>query len=196
MIRRLLLLGVAFSSVPACKQVATPVAPATARASAPPPPPSPAADLALDRLDTRVPLPLLPHMAQHQKENMREHLIAVQEIALATGRGDFAAVEETSRRLGLSPSMERMCQHMGTGAPGFTEQALAFHRSADEITKAARSRDSAAVMTALGATLHLCTGCHATFRQKVVDETTWAGLTQPADRRGPVPIAPPYSRRP
>jgi hypothetical protein len=129
-------------------------------------------------------------MAQHQKENMREHLVAVQEIALATGRGDFAAVEETSRRLGLSPTMERMCQHMGAGAPGFTEQALAFHRSADEIARAARSHDPAAVMTALGATLHLCTSCHATFRQKVVDETTWAGLTEPADRRRPVPTAP------
>jgi len=197
MSRRVILVGFALSLVPACHRAATSsVAPASSGAATPPAPPSPPIDLALERLDTRVPVPLLPHMAQHQKENMRDHLVAVQEIAVAAGRGDFTAVEEASRRLGLAPGMERMCQHMGKGAPGFTEQALAFHRSADEIARAARGRDSSAVMKALGATLHLCTGCHATFRQKVVDETTWARLTEPAVRGGPVQTAPPRSGTP
>ena len=196
MSRQLLFLGLLFSLVPACDQVAAPAPAPRPPAAIPPPSTSPPGDLALERLDTRVPVPLLPHMALHQKENMREHLIAVQEITLAASRSDFAAVEETSRRLGLSPGMERMCQHMGTGAPGFTEQALTFHRSADAIAAAARSHDSRAVMKALGATLHLCTGCHATFRQKVVDETTWAVLTAPADRRVPPPITPPYTAKP
>jgi hypothetical protein len=196
MSRQLLFFGFLFWLVPACDQVAA-RAPAAPAPTAVPPSTSPPGDLALERLDTRVPVPLLPHMALHQKQNMREHLIAVQEIALAASRSDFAAVEETSRQLGLSPGMERMCQHMGAGAPGFTEQALAFHRSAGAIAAAARSHDSRAVMKALGATLHLCTGCHATFRQKVVDETTWAGLTAPADRRAPPPSAPaPYTEMP
>jgi len=148
-------------------------------------------EAALAQLDTRIPLPLLPHMAQHQKENMREHLVAVQEVALAVVRSDFAAIEDASSKLGLSPGMERMCQHMGQGAAGFTAQALAFHRSADEIGSAARSHSTNAVMKALGATLQLCTGCHATFRQQVVDEATWtrltAGAAAPPQNRGAMP---------
>jgi DNA-binding MarR family transcriptional regulator len=38
---------------------------------------------ALDRMDTRAPVPLLPMMANHQKQNMRDHLVAVQEIVAA-----------------------------------------------------------------------------------------------------------------
>ena len=123
-------------------------------------------------------------MAQRQKENMREHLLAVQDIALAASRSDFAAIEQAASKLGLSPGMERMCNHMGMGAPGFTDQALAFHRSADEIAAAAREHSSAAVMKALGATLQLCTGCHAAFRQQVVDEATWTRLTATAAPTG------------
>lgn len=37
----------------------------------------------LDKMDTRRPLPLLPMMANHQKLNMRDHLLAVQEIIAA-----------------------------------------------------------------------------------------------------------------
>ena len=194
MSRPLLLAGLMLAAA-ACKQIAAPPSPPKASAVVPPPMPPPA-ELALERLDTRVPVPLLPHMAQHQKESMREHLVAVQEIALGTARSDFAAVEDASRKLGLSPGMEQMCQHMGTGAPGFAEQALAFHRSADEIGAAAHRRDSGAVLRTLGATLHLCTGCHATFRQKVVDETTWANLAAPADRREHLPETPAHSRMP
>lgn len=142
-----------------------------------PAPAAPSLEGTIEQLDNRVPVPLLPHMAQHQKENMREHLLAVQDIALAASRTDFGAVETASRKLGLSPGMERRCNHMGMGAPGFTEQALKFHRSADDIAAAARNHDSSGVMKALGATLQLCTGCHATFRQKVVDEATWTRLT-------------------
>jgi len=32
-------------------------------------------------------------------------------------------------------------------------------------------------MRALGSTLQTCTGCHAVFRQSVVDEATWNRLT-------------------
>lgn len=135
----------------------------------------------LERLDTRVAVPLLPMMANHQKQNMRDHLLAVQEIILAAASDDFAGVERAAGRMGYSEQMGQMCTHMGAGAPGFTEQALNFHHTADTITTAARQRDRAAVMRALGATLQTCTGCHAEFRQSVVDEATWNRLTSPTD---------------
>ena len=66
---------------------------------------------------------------------------------------------------------------MGEAAPGFTEQALAFHHSADRIATAAHDRDKARVVTELGTTLAACTSCHAAWKQQVVDEETWQRLT-------------------
>ncbi|HXI56648.1 MAG TPA: cytochrome c [Polyangia bacterium] len=115
-------------------------------------------------------------MADHQKHDMRDHLLAVQEIVIAASSDDFGGVERAAGRIGYSEQMGQMCTHMGMGAPGFTQQALNFHHTADTIAAAARQHDRAAVMRALGATLQTCTGCHAAFRQSVVDEATWTRL--------------------
>ena len=124
---------------------------------------------ALDALDTRTPLPLAARMASHQRQNMREHLLAVQEIVGGAAIGDFAAVEAAAGKIGFTEEMGRMCQHMGQGAPGFTEQALKFHHTADGIAAAARKRDQPEVLRQLAATLQTCTACHATFKQRVVE---------------------------
>jgi len=126
-------------------------------------------------------------MADHQKQNMRDHLLAVQEIVVAAATDDFSAVELAAGRMGFSEQMGQMCTHMGAGAPGFTEQALNFHHTADTITAAAQKKDRAAVMKALGATLQTCTACHATFRQSVVDEATWNRLTSTPTPAGHAP---------
>ena len=146
-------------------------------------PPGASASEALDKLDTRTPLPLLPMMAQHQKQNMRDHLAAVQEVVAALGRKDFPGIEKAVTRIGYSPTMGQMCTHMGAGAPGFTETALAFHHTADKIGKAASQHELDGVVTALAETLGACTACHATYKQHVVDEATWASLT--GDAPGP-----------
>lgn len=131
----------------------------------------------LDRIDARSPVPLLPAMASHQKQNMRDHLVAVQEIVTALSIADFAAVEAAAARIGFSQTMGQMCTHMGAGAPRFSEQAIEFHHIADRIADAARERDGARSLMALGATLQACTSCHAVWKQQVVDEATWQRLT-------------------
>jgi hypothetical protein len=130
-----------------------------------------------DALDTRIPVPLLPRMAQHQRENMRDHLAAVQEILAFVAQNDFAGVEKAAARIESSAQMQAMCQHMGMGAPGFTELALNFHRTADSIAPAARKQDEKEVLKALSATVSTCVGCHAVYRQQIVDEATWQRLT-------------------
>jgi hypothetical protein len=140
---------------------------------------------ALEQLDARAAVPLLPIMANHQKQNMRDHLLAVQEIVANIAVDDFALVERAAARLGYSEPMGRMCTHMGAGAPSFGERALAFHRTADRIAEAARARDRVGVMTALGATLRACTDCHALYQQRVVDESTWSRLTARQMPSGP-----------
>jgi hypothetical protein len=122
----------------------------------------------LDKLDRRRPVPLLPMMAAHQKANMREHLEAVQAVVAAAAVNDFDKVALSARRMGFSESIGRMCEHMGAGAPGFTEQALAFHHTVDEIVNAASRQDGPAVLGALSRTLSACTSCHATFKQQPV----------------------------
>jgi hypothetical protein len=119
-------------------------------------------------------------MANHQKQNMRDHLEAVQEIVTAIATDDYVAVEKSAGRIGYSAQMGQMCAHMGAAAPGFTEQAIAFHRTADRIAEAARAQDRSRVLVELGATLQTCTSCHAEWRQEVVDEPTWRRLTSSA----------------
>ena len=138
---------------------------------------SPAEELAA--LDERQPVPLLPKMAHHQKQNMRDHLLAIQQIVAAVAVRDFAAAERAAARIGSSPEAERMCSHMGAGAPGFSEKGMQFHRTADLIRDAARRQDVDATLVALSETLATCNSCHGTFRQEVVDPVTWESATSP-----------------
>lgn len=128
-------------------------------------------------LDHRTPVPLQPMMAWHQKQNMMEHLVAIQRITDGLAREDWDEVASASALIESSPQMQQMCQHMGAGAQGFTEMALDFHRRADAIGVAARAHDGAAVLRATSNTLQSCTGCHAAFRQDVVSATEWQRRT-------------------
>lgn len=173
------LLAGAFALVSGCTREQQTAQPSLPTAAAPVGSASSAAE-ALDRMDGRSPVPLLAMMANHQKQNMRDHLAAVQDIVSAIAADDYAAVEKAARRIGSSEEMGRMCTHMGAGAPGFSEEALGFHRTADRITAAAREHKRAAVLTELGATLQTCTSCHAKWKQQVVDEATWQKMTSSA----------------
>jgi hypothetical protein len=137
--------------------------------------------------DTRIALPLLPRMAAHQRENMRDHLAAVQEMMSGLAAGDFATVERSAKRIGYSAQMGQMCERMGAGAPGFNELALNFHHTADAIVPAAKARDSVATRKALSATLQTCVACHAVYRQQIVDEATWKKVTSMSQETPKVP---------
>lgn len=139
--------------------------------------PSCAPLLALAQMDPRTPVPLQPMMAWHQKQNMMEHLVAIQRITDGLAREDWGEVAAASALIESSPQMQQMCEHMGAGAAGFTELALDFHRRADKIGEAARAQDSAAVLRATSHTLEACTSCHATYKQEVVSAATWTERT-------------------
>lgn len=130
---------------------------------------TPPADV-LAALDTRTPVPLLPRMALHQKENMRDHLLVVQQITDGLARDDWAAIEAAAGRFASSPEMQMQCEHMGMGADG-------FHHRADGIVTAAKEKDAAKVLAATARTLEACTTCHATYRQDVVTDAAWSERT-------------------
>ena len=133
--------------------------------------------LSIGELDHRQPVPLQPMMAWHQKQKMMEHLVAIQRITGGLAQEDWGEVASAAAFIETSPQMRQMCQHMGAGTAGFTEMALGFHRRADAIGEAACAHDGPAVLRATSNTLQACTGCHAVFRQEVVDATTWQERT-------------------
>jgi cytochrome c556 len=116
-------------------------------------------------------------MAWHQKQNMMEHLVAIQRITAALAGEDWDEIAAAAALVETSPQMQQMCEHMGAGAEGFTELALEFHRRADAIGEAARAHDGPEVLRATSTTLEACTSCHASYRQEVVDAATWQART-------------------
>ncbi|MGM0556557.1 MAG: cytochrome c [Myxococcota bacterium] len=131
----------------------------------------------LESMDGRKPVPLTPMMANHQRQQMRDHLVAVQGIVAAAATDDFEGVEQAATKIGSSPQMKQMCNHMGAGAEGFTERALGFHETADGIIEAAQNKDKKAVMVSLEKTLQTCTSCHAEYKQQVVSPGEWNEIT-------------------
>lgn len=136
-----------------------------------------AALASLDEMDPRAPVPLQPMMAWHQKQNMQQHLVAIQNITGAVAKDDWAGATEAAKTIATSPQMQQMCQHMGAGAEGFTERALEFHRRADAIVAATEEKDLKATLQATSHTLEACTSCHAMFKQQVVTAARWTELT-------------------
>ncbi len=129
-----------------------------------------------DTIQERHPLPLLQMMADHQKQMMRDHLGAVQEIVTALTLDDFNAVEKAAARLGYSDEVGRVCNRFGAASPAFARQALAFHHTADGIAVAAHERNRGRVLAELSSTLQACRACHAQWQQQIVDEPTWNRL--------------------
>lgn len=138
----------------------------------------------LDAMDTRRPVPLLPMMANHQKEKMRDHLVVVQEIIDALVMSDFAAVEKSASRISYSETQHQMCAHMGAGAEGFSDLGADFHRTADSIIEAAKAKNVEATLKAVSDTLARCTSCHSQYRQDIVDKTEWQKLTGMDEPKG------------
>jgi hypothetical protein len=128
---------------------------------------SPYAELA--RLDTRTPEPLSPAAAWEQKQKMMAFLEAIQQITDALAAEDWEAVARASSTLGTSPQLRPKCKQPSNGAGAIATMALEFRCRADAIGDAARERDRAAVLRATSNTLQACNGCHAVFRQDVVN---------------------------
>jgi hypothetical protein len=64
----------------------------------------------LEELDPRQPVPLQPMMAWHQKQNMMEHLGAIQRITDGLAREDWEEVARASAPLETSPQMQAGCR--------------------------------------------------------------------------------------
>lgn len=113
----------------------------------------------------------MPAMMQaHMRANMRDHLLAINEIqaALAQGRyGDAAGIAE--QRLGMSSLKAHGAAHMAGFMPeGMQAIGTGMHHAASRFAliaqDAAVSRDLASTLAALSEVTGQCVACHAGYR--------------------------------
>lgn len=116
-------------------------------------------------MDSRISLGLSPEMKQHQLENMRSHVAAVQAIVGHLANHEFdQAAQVAHEKLGLTEAMRKMCSTMSDNQD-FSKLGMAFHQSGDQLGEVLKSKDMKKSLQALQTTMDYCVQCHATFRQ-------------------------------
>jgi len=122
--------------------------------------------------DTRVAIDMPAMMRTHMLANMRDHLLAIQEIQsrLAAGEYDVAA-DIAEKRLGMSSLETHGASHMAGFMPkGMQETGTAMHQAASRFAvtsqETAVTRDLPRALGALSRVSALCVACHAAYRLK------------------------------
>ena len=116
--------------------------------------------------DGRVLVQLPERMQQHMMSNMRDHLLAVNEILLHLGQGNSdAAAEIAEKRLGMSALQLHGADHMGRFMPkGMQKSGSAMHRAASRFARKAEEGDLLAAYRSLSEITSACVNCHAAYR--------------------------------
>lgn len=119
---------------------------------------------AMNMQDDRISLNMSPQMKQHQLQNMRAHLAAVQEIISQLSENKFDAASRTAhQKLGLTKEMASMCNRFENEE--FKSMGINFHKSADEMGEVIAKGNMQTSLAALNKTLGYCVSCHEKFRQ-------------------------------
>jgi hypothetical protein len=116
--------------------------------------------------DTRQMVQLPEKMQQHMMSNMRDHLMAINEILLnmADGEWDHAA-EIAEWRLGMSSLESHGARHMAKFMP---EEMRSFgtnmHRAASRFALKAQEGEASPAYAALAEVTSACVACHSAYR--------------------------------
>ncbi|MCG6875289.1 MAG: hypothetical protein LJE97_09390 [Betaproteobacteria bacterium] len=125
--------------------------------------PTPATDT---RQLVRFPEPL----REHELANMRDHLMTLQRIQDALGRGEFEkAADLAEQRLGMSSFKLHGAHEVAPYMPqGMRDTGTAMHRAASRFALAAQEAgatgDLKASIAALSRVTEQCVACHAAYR--------------------------------
>ena len=109
-------------------------------------------------------------MRLHTIANMRDHLLALQEIDVALSRNDFdQAAKVAEARLGMSSLELHGAAHIAPFMPqGMQDIGNEMHRAASqfalEAQNASVSNDVRPALSALARVMQQCVACHATYR--------------------------------
>ena len=137
----------------------TPSAAAPAKAAKPP-------------ADTRQAVKFPKALRSHTLANMRDHLLALQQIQESLARHEFdAAADIAEQRLGMSSLALHGAHDVAQYMPkGMREAGTAMHRNASRFAVAAKDAgatgDHRPVLDALSQVTAQCVACHAGYRVK------------------------------
>lgn len=122
--------------------------------------------------DTRELVAFPPELVAHTIANMRDHLLALQEIneALAAGEPERAG-KIAEERLGMSSLGLHGAAEVAKYMPqGMQDAGTAMHRAASRFAIAAQdvgvTGELKPALGALGSVMAACVGCHAAYRLK------------------------------
>lgn len=120
--------------------------------------------------DDRQPVVLPEPMRTHTIANMRDHLLALQQISEALSKGEFDAASRVAEaRLGMTSLQAHGAAHVAAFLPApMQDIGTRMHRAASrfavEAQSAGASNDLRPVLGALSAVIGQCVACHAAFR--------------------------------
>jgi hypothetical protein len=123
-------------------------------------------------LDGREEVAFPPEMRGHTLTNMRDHLLALQEIQYALSKEEYErAGDIAEQRLGMTALIAHgSYERSGFMPKGMQDIGSAMHRNASRFAVAARdvgaTGDVKPALAALGATMGQCVACHAAYRVK------------------------------
>jgi hypothetical protein len=122
--------------------------------------------------DTRQLVNFPPELTAHTIANMRDHLLALQEITDALGRGEGSkAAKVAEARLGMSSLELHGAHEVAKYMPqGMQEAGTAMHRAASRFALKAQDAgvtgDVKPALNALSDVMGACVTCHAAYRLK------------------------------
>ena len=125
---------------------------------------------ATDQGDARQLVNFPEPMRVHTIANMRDHLLALQEIDMALSNSDFDKAGSIAEgRLGMSSLELHGAAHIAPYMPqGMQEIGTQMHRAASrfavEAQTASVSNDVRPALAALGTVMQQCVACHAAYR--------------------------------
>ena len=123
-----------------------------------------------DDSDPRQLVKMPDMMRQHMLGNMRDHLLAINEIQALLGAGEFdKAADVAEKRIGMSSLASHNAAHMAPYMPKqMQEIGSQMHKSASQFALAAQessvNSDAQRAIGALSKITQQCVACHAAYR--------------------------------
>jgi len=116
--------------------------------------------------DARSLVQLPEMMQQHMMSNMRDHLVAINEILISMTKGDFEkAAEIAEYRLGMSSLESHGASHMAKFMPeGMRQAGTAMHKAASRFALKAQEEEVSSAYNALSEVTSACVACHSGYR--------------------------------
>ena len=116
--------------------------------------------------DSRQLVELPEMMQQHMMSNMRDHLVAINDILINMAKDQLdQAAEVAESRLGMSSLDSHGASHMAKFMPeGMRQAGTGMHRAASRFALKAQEGEALSAYNALAEVTSACVACHSGYR--------------------------------